>query len=73
MNWMMLAVVLIAWCAIGFGVAYLFGRFISGIETPDNSADESAPSVVSYLRRGKHAKPVTRPTTQSTKRRASGG
>jgi hypothetical protein len=73
MNWMVLAVVLIGWCLIGLGMAYLFGRFTRGVETQDN-ADGVAPPVVGYLRRGKRARTVTPLRVAAPpRRRASGG
>jgi hypothetical protein len=73
MNWMVLAVALIGWCLIGLGVAYLFGRFTSGVETQDN-ADGVALPVVGYLRRSKRTRGVTplRAVAQP-RRRVSGG
>ena len=72
MSWTILVGTLIGWGLLGLGMAYLFGRFISGVETPE-SADGTAPAVVSYLRRSKRAKAVARvrPAPQP-KRRASG-
>jgi hypothetical protein len=55
MNWVTLLVILIAWPLLGLAVAYLFGRFIRGVETPE-SAGDLAPPVVSYLRRNRRAK-----------------
>ena len=73
MNWMVLAVVLIGWCLLGLGLAYLFGRFIRAVDTPDN-VNGVVPSVVSYLRRGKRAKFATRaPLPAQPRRRTSGG
>jgi uncharacterized protein HemY len=56
MSWVVLLSVLVAWLAIGLAVAYLFGRFIRGVETTESS--ELIP-VVSYLRRNKRAKAAT--------------
>jgi len=73
MNWMTLAWVLIGWCLIGVGVAYLFGRFVREADTPENAIG-LVPPVVSFLRRSKRAKTVTRLRAAATsKRRASGG
>jgi hypothetical protein len=55
MNWVTLLVILIAWPLLGLAVAYLFGRFIRGVEAPENAGD-LAPPVVSYLRRDKRAR-----------------
>lgn len=55
MSWVVLLSVLVAWLVIGMAVAYLFGRFIGGVETTQNS-NELIPPVVSYLRRNKRAK-----------------
>lgn len=74
MNWMIVLAVLVAWCLIGLGVAYLFGRFIGGVGTPDDATDLSPP-VLSYLRRAKRAKvPRARGATQiKPQRKAVGG
>ena len=75
MNWITWLVILVAWPLVGLGVAYLFGRFIRGVEAPDN-ADDLVPPVLSYLRRNKRAKTSrVRPTTQAKARReaATGG
>jgi hypothetical protein len=73
MGWMTLAWVLIGWCVIGLGVAYLFGRFISGIETPENADGVVSPEM-SYLRHRRRAKTVTQLRAAAPpKRRASGG
>lgn len=73
MNWTVLAVVLISWSAFGLFVAYSFGRFIRGVDTPD-IPEGLVPSVVSYLRRGKRVKNVTQlRAAAQPKRRASSG
>ena len=73
MSWITLVAVLVAWCLVGLGVAYLFGRFIHGVETP-GSAGDFAPPVLSYLRPVKRAKTSSRATTQTkTRREAAGG
>jgi len=59
MSWVILLSVLVAWLFVGLVVAYLFGRFIRGAETPDN-ADDLIPPVVSYLRRNKRIKTASR-------------
>lgn len=58
MSWVVLLSVLVAWLVIGLAVAYLFGRFIRGVET--ESSAELTPPVVSYLRRNKRAKTASR-------------
>lgn len=58
MSWVVLLSVLVAWLVIGMAVAYLFGRFIRGVETTQSSS-ELIPPVVSYLRRNKRAKAAT--------------
>jgi hypothetical protein len=55
MNWIIWIAILVAWSVFGVGVAYLFGRFISGAEAPDD-AGELVPPVLSYLRRDKRGK-----------------
>jgi hypothetical protein len=55
MNWIIWVMVLVAWPVVGLGVAYLFGRFIRGVEVPHNAADLTPP-VVSYLRRSKRTR-----------------
>lgn len=59
MSWVVLMSVLVAWLVIGLAVAYLFGRFIRGVETTESSS-ELSPPVVSYLRPNKRAKAATR-------------
>jgi hypothetical protein len=59
MNWVILLSVLVVWLLVGLGVAYLFGRFIRGVETQDNAGD-LIPPVVSYLRRTKRVKTASR-------------
>ena len=49
-NWMSWAVILLAWLAIGLGVAYLFGRFVRGVETAE-SAKHPPSLIVRYLGR----------------------
>ncbi len=67
MSWITLVAVLVAWCLVGLGVAYLFGRFIHGVEGTTNADDLPLP-VLSYLRR------VKRTTNQTkTRREAVGG
>lgn len=59
MNWVLLLSVLFAWLFLGLAVAYLFGRFIRGTESPENAGD-LVPHVVSYLRRKKRVKTASR-------------
>jgi hypothetical protein len=56
MIWITWIAILVGWTLVGLGVAYLFGRFISGAEAPDDAGD-LVPPVLSYLRREKRAKP----------------
>jgi len=56
MIWITWIAILVGWTLAGLGVAYLFGRFISGAEAPDDAGD-LVPPVLSYLRREKRAKP----------------
>ncbi len=67
MSWITLVAALFAWCLIGLGVAYLFGRFIHGVEGTTNADDLPLP-VLSYLRRVKRATNQTK-----TRREAVGG
>jgi hypothetical protein len=67
MSWITLVAALFAWCLIGLGVAYLFGRFIHGVEGTTNADDLPLP-VLSYLRRVKRATNQTK-----TRREAAGG
>jgi len=66
--------VLVVWPIIGLGVAYLFGRFIGGVESPENASD-LIPPMVSYLRPKKRIKtsPHVRATTQTKARRETAG
>ena len=59
MSWVVFLSVLVAWLLIGLAVAYLFGRFIRGVESTESSG-ELMPPVVSYLRRKKRAKTAAR-------------
>jgi len=59
MNWVILLSVLVAWLLAGLAVAYLFGRFIRGVETPDDAGDLISP-VVSYLRPNRRVKTASR-------------
>jgi len=73
MNWVILLSVLVGWLLAGLAVAYLFGRLIRGVETPDNAGD-LVPPVVSYLRRNRRVKTASRMRvlTQPKARRETG-
>jgi len=69
MSWITLVAVLVTWSLIGLGVAYLFGRFIHGVEASESVSGLPFP-VVSYLRRVKRtAKTSSRATNHSKTRR----
>ena len=73
MSWITLVTVLVVWPLVGLGVAYLFGRFIHGVELSGN-AGELAPGVVSHMRHVKRAKLSSRAAIQTRARRdATGG
>jgi len=78
MSWITLVAALFAWCLIGLGVAYLFGRFIHGVEGTTNADDLPLP-VLSYLRARvkrtiKAPSAPSRATNQTkTRREAIGG
>ena len=75
MSWITLAAILVAWTLLGLGVAYLFGRFVHGVEA-SRDASEFAPRVVSYLRRVKRAMTsprATNATARTKTRRVAGG
>ena len=59
MNWVIVLSVLVAWLLLGLAVAYLFGRFIRAVETPDNAGDLTPP-VLSYLRPNRRVKSISR-------------
>jgi hypothetical protein len=70
MSWITVVAVLVAWSLVGLGVAYLFGRFIHGVEVSGSASDRPLP-VVSYLRRVKRS---SRSTSHAKARReASAG
>jgi hypothetical protein len=69
MSWITLVAVLVTWCLIGLGVAYLFGRFIHGVESSGGVGDFPLP-VVSYLRRVKRG---AKASQTKTRREAVGG
>ena len=73
MSWITVVAVLVAWSLVGLGVAYLFGRFIHGVEVSGGPSDRPLP-VVSYLRRVKRLRTSSRATAQAKARReASAG
>ena len=54
-SWTSWLVALLAWLAIGLGVAYVFGSFVRGAETPERAG--RPPSLLAwYLRHIKLAK-----------------
>jgi hypothetical protein len=72
MSWITWVSVLVAWPLVGLGTAYLFGRFLHGVE----GGTELAPSVVSYLRSKRartSSRATTRPTTQTHARSEAAG
>jgi hypothetical protein len=72
MSWITLVTVLVVWPVVGLGVAYLFGRFIHGVEV-SQSASDLAPPVVSHLRHVKRARTPSRAATQTKARREAAG
>ena len=72
MSWITLMAVLVAWSLFGLGVAYLFGRFIHGVEVSGGAGDRPLP-VVSYLRRVKGPRTSSRATAHKARREASAG
>ncbi len=73
MSWLTLMAVLVGWSVVGLGVAYLFGRFIHGVEGSERASDPPLPAV-SYLRRERRAARASRSTSQTkTRREATGG
>jgi len=69
MSWITVMAVLVAWSLVGLGVAYLFGRFIHGVEVSGSASDRSLP-VVSYLRRVKRSRATSH---AKARREASAG
>jgi len=67
MNWITLAEILAVWSLVGLTVAYLFGRFVQRMETPED-AGKVASAPVTYLNR-------TRVSSRAgtAARRAAGG
>lgn len=75
MGWITWVSVLVAWPLVGLGTAYLFGRFLRGVEGAEGG-NELAPSVVSYLRSKRartSSRATTRPTTQTHARSEAAG
>jgi hypothetical protein len=72
MSWITLVVVLVVWTLVGLGVAYLFGRFVHGVEV-SGSARDLAPPVLSHLRIVKRARTSSRAATQTKMRREAAG
>ena len=68
MSWITLVAVLVTWSLVGLGVAYLFGRFIHGVEVSGSASDRPLP-VVSYLRRVKRPRTSSRATAHAKARR----
>ena len=76
MSWTSWLIALLAWPAIGLVVAYLFGRFVRGVETDTRESDERLPApVVLYLRHAKRVKTSlrARATPNTRSRRQAGG
>ena len=72
MSWITWAAVLIAWPLLGLAVAYLFGRFTHRGEVYGN-AGQLSPPVLSYLRRAKRAKALSRVVAHAKPRREAAG
>jgi hypothetical protein len=73
MSSITLVTVLVAWSLVGLGVAYLFGRFIHGVEGSGSASDRPLPGV-SYLRHVKRPRTSSRATAHAKARReASAG
>jgi hypothetical protein len=68
MSWIVWAAILIAWPLVGLVVAYLFGRFTQRGEVYGDAA-ELSPPVVSYLRRAKRARALSRAVAEAKPRR----
>ena len=68
MSWITLVAVLVAWSLFGLGVAYLFGRFIHGVEVSGSASDRPLPAV-SYLRHVKPPRTSSRATSHTKARR----
>jgi len=72
MSWITWTAVLIVWFLLGLAVAYLFGRFTHRGEVYGD-ADQLSPPVLSYLRRAKRAKALSRPMAHAKPRREAAG
>jgi hypothetical protein len=72
MSWITWVAVLILWPLVGLSVAYLFGRFTHRGEIYGN-AGQLSPSVLSYLRRAKRARVLSRAAAQTKARREGTG
>ena len=72
MSWITWVAVLIAWPLLGLAVAYLFGRFTHRGEVYGH-AGELAPPVVSYLRRARRARSLSRAVHAKARSEATGG
>jgi hypothetical protein len=74
MSWITLMAVLVGWSLVGLAVAYLFGRFIHGVESSGRASDPPLPAVT-YLRHERRAaRTSSRSTGQTrTRREATGG
>ena len=69
MSWTSWLIILLAWLAIGLGVAYMFGRFARGAEAPDSAGSRSS-LVVWFVRYIKRAEPpLQTPTFPHTQTR----
>ena len=67
MIWISWLLALLAWLAIGLSVAYLFGRFVRGVEAPGKA--ERLPSPVAlYLHHARRGETALRtPSTAHTR------
>ena len=72
MSWITWVAVLIVWPLLGLAVAYLFGRFTHRGEVYGN-AGQLSPRVVSYLRRARRSKALSRAMAHAKPRREAAG
>jgi hypothetical protein len=72
MSWITWVAILVAWPLVGLAVAYLFGRFTQRGEVYGDAA-ELSPPVVSYLRRARREKALSRAVAQAKPRREAAG
>jgi len=72
MSWIAWTAVLIVWPLLGLAVAYLFGRFTHRGEVYGN-AGQLSPPALSYLRRAKRAKALSRAMAHAKPRREAAG